>query len=235
MELHLHVLDSSFVVTRCGGYNGSSSWIEIGNYSHSFVTCTSFLCVGWNYTNGDLDLSSYSSHSYHLLFKNNNFLILIWLSFCHMCNFFPPFHLQIYLKDQLDNLKGCLFFCNLSLNSMALCGLTTNGFCDLDVFGDGGSLGYVTRNQVYINTSMTSEKLHMSLASILLFPSSILAKAFIHLWNSLIKSLNIILAQSTGSPLFAFIIKIAWIHINEITNLIPLINCLNKCKKMNII
>jgi hypothetical protein len=35
---------------------------------------------------------------------------------------------------------------------MALFGLTTNGFCDLDVFDDGGSLEYVTRNQVYINT-----------------------------------------------------------------------------------
>ncbi len=92
---------------------------------------------------------------------------------------------------------------------MAFCDLTTNGFCDLDVFDDGGSLGYVTRNQVYINTSMTSEKLHMSLTSIILFPSSILAKAFIHISNSLIKFLNIILAQSIGSPLFAFIIKFA--------------------------
>jgi hypothetical protein len=51
----------------------------------------------------------------------------------------------------------------------------------------------------------------------------------------LIKFLNIILAQSIGSPLFAFIIKIAWIRINEITNLIPLINYLNKCRKMNMI
>jgi hypothetical protein len=51
----------------------------------------------------------------------------------------------------------------------------------------------------------------------------------------LIKFLNIILAQSIGSPLFAFIIKIAWICINEITNLIPLINRLDKCRKMNII
>jgi hypothetical protein len=48
----------------------------------------------------------------------------------------------------------------------------------------------------------------------------------------LINFLNIILPQSINSPLFALIIKIAWIHINEITNLIPLINHLDKCKKM---
>jgi len=65
MELHVHVLDFISIVSRSNGYNESSSTIEIGNYSHSFVNCTSFLYVGWNYTNGDLDLSSYSSHSYY--------------------------------------------------------------------------------------------------------------------------------------------------------------------------